>query len=123
MKPVRLTLSRKKGFNLQTLSRATNALEAAKVARPSIFGNPFTIASAVDFQAGFGKPTNGETPREMAVRWFREWLAGDTSLHPYNKLPPTRAFIVSELRGKNLACYCQPHQSCHADILLEIANA
>lgn len=30
---------------------------------------------------------------------------------------------VSELRGKNLACWCRLDQECHADVLLEIANA
>lgn len=29
---------------------------------------------------------------------------------------------VSELRGKNLACWCSLEQSCHADVLLELAN-
>jgi hypothetical protein len=28
----------------------------------------------------------------------------------------------SELRGKNLACWCKPDQPCHADVLLELAN-
>ena len=35
VKPVRLKLSRKRGFNLQELSRGTNGLEAVNVARPS----------------------------------------------------------------------------------------
>jgi hypothetical protein len=30
---------------------------------------------------------------------------------------------VSELRGKNLACWCKPGAPCHADVLLELANA
>ena len=34
---------------------------------------------------------------------------------------PTDA-AISELRGKDLACFCPPNQRCHADILLEIAN-
>ena len=29
---------------------------------------------------------------------------------------------VSELRGKNLACWCALDMPCHADVLLEIAN-
>ena len=29
---------------------------------------------------------------------------------------------ISELRGKNLACWCPPSQPCHADVLLELAN-
>lgn len=27
------------------------------------------------------------------------------------------------LRGKNLACWCALDQPCHADVLLEVANA
>lgn len=30
---------------------------------------------------------------------------------------------IGELRGKNLACWCPLDQACHADVLLEIANA
>lgn len=29
---------------------------------------------------------------------------------------------VEPLRGKNLACWCPLDQSCHADVLLELAN-
>ena len=35
----------------------------------------------------------------------------------------TVARIQNSLRGKNLACWCPLHQACHADVLLEIANA
>lgn len=31
-------------------------------------------------------------------------------------------FECSELRGKNLACWCALDQPCHADVLLELAN-
>ena len=30
---------------------------------------------------------------------------------------------ISELRGKDLACWCPFSQFCHADVLLELANA
>lgn len=30
---------------------------------------------------------------------------------------------LPELRGKNLACYCPLDKPCHADVLLELANA
>lgn len=43
--PIRLQLSRRKGFDLQAASRAANGLEAVRVARPSVFGNPFTAAN------------------------------------------------------------------------------
>lgn len=31
--------------------------------------------------------------------------------------------VRRELRGKNLACWCPLESPCHADVLLEIANA
>ena len=39
IRPVRLQLSRRKGFNLQTLSRKFNGLDAVKVSRPGRWGN------------------------------------------------------------------------------------
>jgi hypothetical protein len=30
--------------------------------------------------------------------------------------------VFEPLRGRNLACWCKPGTSCHADVLLEIAN-
>lgn len=29
---------------------------------------------------------------------------------------------IAALKGKNLACYCELDQPCHADVLLELAN-
>ena len=52
-----------------------------------------------------------------------DWLAGrlDPALDP-GRAPPSRAEIVAELSGHNLACWCKPGQSCHADMLIELAN-
>ena len=41
--PVRLRLSRRKGFDLQALSLATNGLPAVKVDRSTMFGNRWKI--------------------------------------------------------------------------------
>lgn len=111
-KPVRLQLSRKRGFNLQELSRATNGLEAVNVARPSAFGNPFVV----------GKPGGVYTrlvkDRRHAYLLFKS-IASDTE-----------ALVKAareQLAGKNLACWCpndDPYEDCcHAAVLLEIANA
>ena len=48
-----------------------------------------------------------EYGREGAIEKYREWLIGKD---------------LSELRGKNLACYCRLDQACHADLLLKLAN-
>jgi hypothetical protein len=65
-----------------------------KVTRPGKWGNPFTIANS-------------------------------------GRVPPVLRFAcevapildVSPLRGKNLACWCRLDAECHADVLLELANA
>ncbi len=35
----------------------------------------------------------------------------------------TVADAVVDLAGKSLACFCKPASMCHADVLLEVANA
>lgn len=122
--PVRLRLSRARGFDLQALSRATNGLDAVKVARPGPFGNPFTVQQAAEtFDC------RRESAHAHAVDWFRQWLdAADEAfepMHEYDGLKGQRDALLArlpELRGKNLACFCASGLACHADVLLERAN-
>lgn len=125
MKPVRLRLSRRKGFDLQALSRATNGLEAVKVDRTTKWGNPFVVHHP---GSSCEKPM---TPK-MAVASFKAMLAKQGSWSPIplpwpkGKIPrdwTEAADVVRELRGKNLACWCALDAPCHADVLLELANA
>lgn len=92
-KPVRIQLSRRKGFNLQAVSIALNGLPAVKVDRTTKWGNPFVHESRAEAVAEF----RTLTPAEM----------GNPAL----------------LEGVNLACWCPLDQPCHADVLLEIANS
>jgi hypothetical protein len=69
------------------------------VTRPGKFGNPFKV-----------RPTC--TPAE-AVDAFRRMVT--TGAY--------RRQFLQEIRGKNLACFCPLNQPCHADVLLELANA
>ena len=71
---------------------------AINVARPSKWSNPH------DWQ------TLG---REEAVRRFEADLNADAD---------RRQAAISELRGKDLMCWCPIGQPCHADVLLKIAN-
>lgn len=113
-KPVRLQLSRKKGFDLQAISLAANGLPAVKVDRSTMLGNRWKIGEHSNY---LGRRV--ETSAE-AVAVFRA-LAWPESHH--------RAWVRENLAGKNLACWCPltlPDGSpcpCHADVLLEIANA
>ena len=68
------------------------------VARPHKWGNPYLVE---------------EYGRELAVANFRRRLDG---------LIAIGAADLSELRGKNLACWCRPDEACHADVLLALAN-
>ncbi|WP_116996883.1 DUF4326 domain-containing protein [Desertimonas flava] len=70
------------------------------VSRPTRWGNPHPIS--------LGRPE--------AVRRYRDdLLAG--------RLAVTVEDVRRELRGKDLACYCPLDGPCHADVLIEVANA
>jgi hypothetical protein len=122
--PIRLQLSRRKGFDLQALSMATNGLPAVNVARPSRWGNPFTMKRAIE--AGFIRSPDEPLANLFLVDVFSDWLAERGCWWQSSKSDQRRAdFLrfIPELRGKNLACWCKPGEPCHADILIEIANA
>ena len=91
--PKRVQMHRRKGG-----WRAENP-EAVIVARPSRWGNPIEVGSP------------GVPDRAAAVKAFSETI------------PHWVDAIRSELRGKDLACWCPLDQPCHADVLLEIANS
>lgn len=69
------------------------------VGRPTRWGNPFY---AVD-------------DRVHSVRLFSNYIN-----HP--EQADLVWAIKNELRGKNLACWCSLDATCHADVLLRIAN-
>jgi len=117
-KPHRVQLRRLKGWRMPE--------NTVKVARPGPFGNPFTVADIIrEFDPGTGEA------QRMAVDWFRRWITNPTSddcmhesgfggrLEEHTKIREG----LPALRGRNLACWCALDQPCHADVLLEIANA
>jgi hypothetical protein len=69
------------------------------VGRPSAWGNPFGLRDFPD--------------AADAVERYRAWITS----------APGHAAMARELRGRNLACWCRLDQPCHADVLLELANA
>lgn len=73
--------------------------------RPSKWGNPFEIGT--------------DRTREEVVAMYRRALPKMLTLR--NK-DGSLQFDLAELRGKDLVCWCAP-APCHADILLEVANA
>ncbi len=101
------------------------------VTRPSRYGNPFTIAGALEAEIA----DNVEDARKRCAETFRHWLDGDLyggdgpEGTAWSKEARDRILAgLPELRGKDLACYCplpEPGQPdhCHAAVLLSIANA
>lgn len=67
---------------------------AVYVGRPTRWANPCVLRT--------------ENDRLDAVAWFQSHVAPKLDL--------------SELRGKDLVCWCPLDKECHADVLLELAN-
>ena len=108
------------------------------VARPSRWGNPYNVdrlrRGLVGALEWSGNPSldlyqvwvRSELPlvetkdlaAELAVELFRRLCARFAEADPDGY----EAWLAA-LRGKNLACYCPLDQPCHADVLLELANA
>ncbi|MFC0253725.1 DUF4326 domain-containing protein [Massilia consociata] len=112
MEPVRVQLSRKKGWKLPP--------DTVSVARPGRWGNPFSVVP----EAPPGTPVTtrgGGTYIAMpsvaaAVAAYRRWVLED----PAGQRLAEEA--RSALRGKNLACWYPLDGPCHAEVLLDIAN-
>lgn len=112
-KPRRVQLSRRKGWRMPE--------NTVKVARPTRFGNPWTVKDAIE--TGYSP----ERAQSYCVELYREWLTTTDGLtHMLQDSDYLRRLVIEglpELRGKNLACFCRLDQPCHADVLLEVANA
>ena len=83
------------------LNKGTDKIppDAVYVGRPTKWGNLFIIGV--------------DGTREEVISKYKQWL-----------MLVEQAYLVSyltELKGKDLVCWCAP-LPCHADILLELAN-
>jgi hypothetical protein len=83
-----------------------------KVDRTTRYGNPFKIGDVVHRGPSFSGRDEVVRNAAHACRLFRQ--------HLFNLRSATE--LVAPLRGKNLACWCPLDATCHADILLELAN-
>jgi hypothetical protein len=94
--PIRVQYSRTRG------SRKPHG--AILVAGPSRWRNPFLVGE------------DGTSNRERAVAEFRTALEAGS-------LEVTIEDVRSQLRGRDLGCWCPLDRPCHADVLLEVANS
>lgn len=97
-----------------------------KVCRPGPFGNPFKAKDALE--AGFVHSLKDPMLNLFLADCFRDWLTqpvGERLWWQGRESDAARLAILTglpKIRGKNLACWCAPSASCHADVLLELAN-
>jgi hypothetical protein len=104
--PRRIQRKRTKGWRMPE--------NTVSVCRPGRWGNPFVLSSRYKPGAKIGAEYIAVPTLEDAVECYRlmitdrkEWIEE----------------AREHLRGKNLACFCALDQPCHADALLQIANA
>ncbi len=103
--PKRIRLSRKKGWKMPP--------NTVKVDRSTPWGNPFI--------------TSKHGTQERCVELFTCAAAGLIALG-YDTCGEQEALHqrvrenISDLTGKNLACWCREGTPCHAEVLLELAN-
>lgn len=79
-----------------------------KVDRTTMWGNHWRVGTHSNL---LGRAV---ASRAEAVEVYRK-LAWPEKHH--------REWVRENLAGKNLACWCPLNQPCHADVLLELANA
>lgn len=112
--PKRIQRQRRKGWKMPA--------NTISVTRPGKWGNPFAVVAedggfwvkdAEGNYWGSFYPTREEAIGK-AVRLFAPWIEGKIDGGELD---------LTALRGKDLACWCPVGGKCHADILLELANA
>jgi hypothetical protein len=99
--PERIQRQRTKGWRMPE--------GAVYVGRPSLWGNRWMVTA--------GAPLREAAPVLVEAYWEAIWrslrVEGVGALRSW----------LAPLRGHDLACWCPLDQPCHADVLLELANA
>jgi hypothetical protein len=112
--PVRMRLSRAKGFNLQQASLALNGLPALNVSRPGPLGNPFVVGE--------------DGARSECVHLHSLLMGGYLAITCKASVESQRLVIsyiaenLKALRNRNVACWCPLDAPCHGDTYLELFN-
>ena len=88
-----------KNMQRTTVAHCKRAPFDVYIGRPSKLGNPFVI----------GRDGN----REQVIEKYRAYVLAT---------PALLAAVKPELKGKVLGCWCAP-QSCHGDVLAELADS
>lgn len=106
--PERIQLSRAKGWRMPE--------GAVKVDRSTRWGNPFRVGV---------HGTAAECVHRFTLLCGGYICISDPKIEP-SDLKAYLAYAaghLTDLKGKDLACWCRKGQPCHADVLLELANS
>ena len=107
MSPKRIQRKRTKGWRMPD--------NAVYVGRPTKWGNPHKV------RVSLHRLPDGNyrymTPADAVAAYRNEILPFWT-----DDERGTERLDLEDLRGKDLACWCQLDQPCHADVLLALAN-
>ncbi len=135
IKPIRIQRSR------QSKQITPNGLDIKYVGRPTKFGNPFKlIGDTIYIDASYRRKVldpwvyfcHGDL--EKCVRLYECVVTGMMQegeygieldyLHDLSYwVNHFKSIDLSELKGKNLSCWCSTYNTpCHADVLLKLSN-
>lgn len=121
--PKRIQRKRTKGWRMPP--------NTVYVGRPTVYGNPFRIGlhgTHEECVALYKRYLSGEITAED-TEWRNSLYDVINGYSPYTGKILFWARLLEPLRGKNLACWCPLIDDdgnsvpCHADVLLELANA
>lgn len=106
--PIRIQRKRTKGFKMPE--------NTVYVGRPGKWGNPFKVGKFLCGCRSVGECSHNllyvSTAKE-AVECFE---------YDIQERLKSGLLDITELKGKNLACWCKIGDPCHADVLLKMAN-
>jgi len=125
MKPIRIQRKRTKGWKTPP--------NTVIISRPSKWGNPLRlIGDQIFIDASYRRKTLSKWVlvsdekndiNDLICLYERLWSNGvfdnPDLTYWHNKLS---SLDLTELKGKNVACFCKLTEPCHGDILLEKAN-
>lgn len=130
MTPIRIQRKRTKGWKMPN--------NTIYVGRPSRWGNPFKkVGDIIYLDAGYRRKILDKwiyvsSEKENDLLLLYEMLITDKiktctlTVSAFGDvmhwLRHFRKLNLSELKNKNLACWCKPDEPCHADVLLRLAN-
>jgi hypothetical protein len=127
--PTRIQRKRSKGWKMPA--------NTIYVGRPTVFGNVSTCGHPHNCALVWCECCPHEGDDWCCVKSYREYVVSGIENRPSRSGLlryasdaldgyPQRTKLVAALptlRGKNLACWCSLDKPCHADVLLELANA